>query len=136
MLLIKRNSNKDIITKWAIAEDLIFSYPIGKLYPLYVCSKAHVRHEHINDYVTEKHELYHGYNQTIWLYYFVNENDDLSHTLFFYSVLVRLIGKLFIGIVKLDGTSIDFAKGQYKGMCACIRTFIFKDEIEDLISKG
>jgi len=133
--ILSQYKHKDIITKWAIAEDLIFSFPIGKLHPLYVCAGAHVRHEHVNDYVAAKHEKYLGYNQTIWLYYFVSKNKELSSPLFFYTLLVRMLGKLLQGLIKIDKKPIYTVEGQFKGMCVCFKTMLLRNNIEDILNE-
>ena len=40
--ILLNNPREGINTRWAVCEDLIFSYPLGKQYPLYVCSDAKV----------------------------------------------------------------------------------------------
>jgi len=134
--ILSKYRHKDIITKWAIAEDLIFSFPIGKLHPLYVCADAHVRHEHVNDYVLAKHEKYHGYNQTIWMYYFVRQNQELSRAMFFYTLTIRMLGKLVRGVVKVDIKSIYSAEGLFKGMCICIKSILLNGNIEDVLNEN
>jgi len=134
--ILDNNKHKEIATKWAIAEDLIFSYPIGKLHPLYVCAKAQVRHEHVHDYVDTKHEIYHGYNQTIWLYYFVSQHNELSRVLFFYALILRLVGKLIQGLLKLNKSAIYFAYGQLKGLYVCFDTLIRKKKIENILNEN
>ena len=47
--ILDQFSQAEVTTKWAIGEDLLFSYPIGLRYPLYACAKARVRHEHVAD---------------------------------------------------------------------------------------
>ena len=51
--ILKRFTNREIYLRWAICEDVIFSYPIGKEYPLYVCADAKVRHKHVYDHTTK-----------------------------------------------------------------------------------
>ncbi|MBN1636146.1 MAG: glycosyltransferase [Deltaproteobacteria bacterium] len=124
--ILKAFLHREISSRWAIAEDLIFSYPIGGEYPLYVCADARVRHEHEIDYVSKIKNRFHGYTQTIWMFYFVESNQELSRTLFLWTLLVRIIGKLATGILTLRTAPIEFAVGQVqgsvKGLSALIRS--------------
>ena len=38
--ILINNINEEINNPWAVIEDLMFSYPLGKKYQLYVCSKS------------------------------------------------------------------------------------------------
>lgn len=123
--ILERYSHKEIASKWAIAEDLIFSYPIGKKYPFYVCANARARHEHEFDYGSTKKNWFHGFTQTIMKFYFVESNKDLSRTFFLWTLLVRIVGKFVVGAFTLRIDLIEFAVGQVqgavKGLTALIR---------------
>jgi glycosyltransferase involved in cell wall biosynthesis len=113
--ILQKHSHQEISSRWAIAEDLIFSYPIGKIYPLYICAGAQVRHEHAMDYVSKRKHRYHGRVQTLWIYYFVTHNEGLSAVLFFWTTLVRIIGKIFSGLLMRQADKLEFAFGQCEG---------------------
>jgi len=110
--LLLQYPHKEVKTKWAIGEDLIFSYPIGKKYPMYVCAKAKVTHNH-HPYATNDRDWHYMYGrtQTLWIYYFVSQNKELSRLLFMLYLFTRLIVKLFFGLVKRNNNNIYFVKG-------------------------
>lgn len=118
--ILAERQHREINARWAIAEDLVFSYPVGKRRPLYVCAKAHVRHEHVSDYRVERRDRYHGRIQTLWWYYFVSSNSDLSRVGFLWTLLLRIVGKLGRGAVHRDRASIEFAVGQSAAAAAII----------------
>lgn len=115
------NRHKEINTKWAIGEDLIFSYPLGKKFPLYVCANATVRHNHDNHPKNNKWYYFYGNTQTLWVYYFVRSNKELSKVLFFLTLFMRVFGKLIYGISlgKLD--SINFSIGSIAAIWKIVR---------------
>jgi glycosyltransferase involved in cell wall biosynthesis len=69
----------DTRTSWAICEDLIFSYPISKKYPLYYCAEARVLHDHeIDRSANRSIHFVRGESWALWHLYFVTLNRDLS----------------------------------------------------------
>jgi len=110
--LLVNNKHKEINTKWAIAEDLIFSYPLGKVFPLYVCADATVSHNHYPyDTKDNKWHFSHGRTQTIWVYHFVNSNKELSKILFFFTVFIRVFAKAIYGLITRQHDLVNFSFG-------------------------
>lgn len=110
--LLVNNKHKEINTKWAIAEDLIFSYPLWKVYPLYVCAAATVSHNHY-PYSTKDSQwhFFHGRTQTLWVYHFVKSNRELSKALFLLTIFIRISSKAICGLVARRPDLINFAFG-------------------------
>lgn len=90
----------EIDAKWAICEDLIFCYPIGKNYPLYVCADAKVLHDHIVDPLPAgaPHRL-RGRTWALWQLYFVTINRDLSVAAYVLNVLGLVASGMVIGLL-------------------------------------
>ena len=114
--ILEEFQHKEVNSRWAIGEDIIFSYPIGKKFPLYVCADAKVRHEHIFDYTSTSRHRFHGRTQAMWLFYFVESNIDLSRISFLRVLFLRIIGKFLIGILTRKKEYIEFAIGQIEGV--------------------
>ena len=133
--IIKKYKQEEILSKWAIGEDLIFSYPVGKIHPLYVCAAAHVRHEHQMDYVSNMKFRFHGRTQTMWMFYFVKSNSDLSILLFLGTSFVRILGKLIIGIFTFKRDPIEFAFGQMEGLIKGIKGLTSKKGMASVLSE-
>lgn len=117
--------HKEINSKWAVAEDLIFSYPIGKEYNLYICSDAKVIHEHSVDQF-EKGSIYtqKGKNLAMWRLYFVTENEDLSIFSYIWGTLIGSIGIIFESILKKNTEKIFFGFGLMYGAFIGIYRFV------------
>ena len=118
--ILRSFPHKEVSTKWAIGEDLLFSYPVGKVYPLYVCASAHVRHEHSFDYVKTMPHRFHGRTQTLWLFYFVESNPELSFGFFLWALMLRSFTKCFIGVFRFDKSMMEFGFGQIESAAKII----------------
>ena len=131
--ILVNNKHKEIKTKWAIAEDVIFSYPIGKVFPLYVCASAIISH---NDYPYDtddkKWHFFHGRTQTIWNYHFVHRHKELSRVLFFYTVFIRVFGKLIYGIITRRHDLVSFSHGAISAVAKIIKYFFTSTPKSDL----
>lgn len=123
---------REVSSRWAIAEDLIFSYPVGKRLPLYVCATARARHEHVYDHRPGMQQWYHGRTQTLWTYYFVSTNRELSKALFFWTLGLRMAGKLVRAVIRRDRNSLDFVRGQAAAVMAILRNAAFGGATRDL----
>lgn len=131
--IIKKYPQNKIKAKWAIAEDLVYSYPIGKKYPLYVSSKSCVRHEHVFDYVDSEREYFHGMVQTLWWFYFVESNEDLSRTLFIFVTITKIIGRSLLGILTSDKNRVKFSVGQSQGLFLSLKALLRGQDLMGLL---
>jgi glycosyltransferase involved in cell wall biosynthesis len=123
--VLEQFPHREIASRWAIGEDIIYSYPIGKQFPLYVCAPARVRHEHVTDYVPAKaQDRFHGFTQTLWLLYFIESNENLSRSAFLGTLLVKIVGKAILGTLTLQSKHVKFAMGQLEGILIGSRALI------------
>lgn len=113
--ILKKFTHREISSRWAIGEDVIFSYPIGKQHPLYVCADARVRHEHQADYVSNQKHRFHGLSQTLWVFYFVESNKDLSRLFFLWMLLGSIVGRFIRTLITFNPEYFQFALGQIEG---------------------
>lgn len=114
--ILREFQHRDIAGKWAIGEDIIFSYPIGKRYPLYVCAPARVRHEHEADYTKTLPHRFHGRTQTMSVMYFVELNADLSRAAFLWMILGTVLGRVVVGTATFERRHLEFALGQVQAV--------------------
>lgn len=114
--ILDKFTNKEVSSKWAVCEDVIFSYPIGKKYPLYVCGDAKVRHEHVFDYNVKMKYRYSGKIVTLWRLHFVESNPELSQLLYFWMVSWEIVIRLVKGLFLLRSQEIQYASGQIEGV--------------------
>ena len=98
--ILQNYPHEEICSKWAVCEDLIFSYPIGKIYPLYISKDANVELDNLILYTENaKTLIYKGKTQFIWGAYFVIKNSDMSIFRYMYRQMLSLITTLIKGII-------------------------------------
>jgi len=107
----------EIKGNWAVGEDVIYSYPLSKIYKLEICADARVRHEHKNDQFDKAKVFYNkGRTFTLWKLYFITKNKELSKLQFCYNFGVRALGQIVRGILKKDRTESEFGFGMLIGI--------------------
>ena len=129
--ILRKFRQDELRTFWAIGEDLRFSYPIGKKFPLFICSQAKVRHEHeIDQASTVKKNFYKGYKSIASTLYFVQLH---PHDFSIIACLGMLIGKCFarlsLACVCYDKDSFAKALGEAVGICQCTLALIQRTNI-------
>jgi GT2 family glycosyltransferase len=133
--ILKGFANKEVSSKWAICEDVIFSYPIGKIYPLYVCAGAKVRHEHVYDHKARMKYRYYGKTIVLWRLYFVESHKELSRFLYFHMVLWQILLRCFMGVFLLRPSEIEYAFGQFEGTIKGIMAIVKNKKLLDLLNE-
>lgn len=123
-------------TKWAVGEDLRFSYPIGKKHPFYVCCGAKVRHEKIIDQAPpgEVHR-YRGRKEALATYLFASSHPELSRL----ASLWMLAGSsLVIGLYSLlkgNEDVLQMSLGRAGAVVTCLKSLLglvdIRAELED-----
>jgi len=125
--------NKEIPSKWAICEDVIFSYPIGKRYPLYVCAGAKVRHEHVLDHKSKSKHRYYGRTITLWRLYFVESHAELSRVLYFWMLSWQILARCFAGLFLMRPQELQYGIGQMEGALAGLKAIFRRSSIFELL---
>ena len=134
ILIQHANSPQD--AQWASSEDLIFSYPLGKIYPLFVCASAKVNHEHVYDLKIKKKHKYYGRTETLWRFYFVESNEELSRIFFLWSQLTTIIARCIKGTISLNIRHFQFAFGQLQGVIIGLKVVIREKNLKDLLNES
>jgi glycosyltransferase involved in cell wall biosynthesis len=134
--ILNRFVNMEVSSKWAICEDVIFSYPIGKKYPLYVCADAKVRHEHVYDHKAKMKYRYYGKTITLWRLYFVESHSELSRTLYFWMVLWQIIIRFLIGLLLLRPQEFQYGIGQIEGTLIGMRAIISRSSLLQILNEN
>jgi glycosyltransferase involved in cell wall biosynthesis len=127
---------KEINSRWAICEDLIFSYPIGKKYPLYVCAAAKVRHEHVYDHKADMKYLYYGRTVTLWRLYFVELHPEMSRLLFLWMILGQITLRSVWGLISFQFNHIQYALGQAAGIITGLSAVLRKRDIATVLDES
>jgi glycosyltransferase involved in cell wall biosynthesis len=123
-------------THWAIGEDLRFSYPIGKKYPLYVCAGAKVRHEHVYDQAPASTVYrYRGRKETLGLFYFVETNPELSRLACLWMQTATAFLRALDGCLNSSRPRMQYALGQLDAILIWLKAILgfasLRTELED-----
>lgn len=135
--ILKQFPQDSLNTRWAIGEDLRFSYPIGKQYPLYVCACARVRHEHVYDQAPAgKVHLYRGRKSAISQFYFVQLHEkDFSRIACLWMLLWKSIFRLANACARGRRNELFQALGEMSGWGICVHAAfasrLLRSELED-----
>lgn len=134
--VIQEFSHKSIKSKWAVCEDIIFSYPVSKKYPLYVCSKARVSHD---DFFQEKYidsiNIYRGKNATLWRMYFVTQHENLSLVAFIWMQACQIMSRTVGGIAMLRPNFVLYASGQLYGLFSGLIALLSGRKLQSVIDE-
>jgi len=134
--VIKEFSHLAIKSKWAICEDIIFSYPVSKKYPMYVCKQARVFHDDIpiEQYFNFKN-IYRGKNTVLWRMYFVSLHKELSLASFYWMSVCQIGYRTALGILTLKPNSIIFSTGQLIGLLRGLVILMSGRSLFDIINE-
>ncbi len=133
--ILRKFRQDELRTRWAIGEDLRFSYPIGKEFPLFVCSRAKVRHEHVYDQVqgTNVH-LYRGRKSVVSICFFVQLYREHFSML---ACLWMLAGKCCLRLIescfRFDKAAFTHGLGEAIGIFWCSVSLIRRSSLRTLL---
>lgn len=133
--ILKRHPHQEIRSRWAIGEDIIFSYPIGQSKPLYVCATACVKHEHEPDFEKNKPFRFHGISRSLWMLFFVISNRKLSLVAFLWMSMGSILGKFFYGLIFGRRDNLEFAAGLASGIKSGLLAIMRKRSLTEVIEK-
>ena len=109
--ILKKNINHEINNPWAVIEDIMFSYPIGKKYPLYVSSKSKVKIEEIINDVNSRFYFKRGESFFLQGLYFIVENNSLSVSKFLINKFLHFKLLTIKGIILIKINDCYFSFG-------------------------
>lgn len=116
-------------TRWAVCEDLIFSYPLRQNFKLMVVHNAIVQHNETYQRMTFKQGMFYGISSVIMRYHFNRLNDNLNILAFIWMTLGVMAGQLFIGLLGSPRHFGLFAGNAEGLMRAIINLITFSDSV-------
>ena len=131
--ILKSVFSEPIDTKRSGGEDLMFSYPIGKQYPLYVCANARVRHEHVSDYGVSNVHRYYAENHVLCLLLFVTQHNELSLFLCCYGVFFMGLKNFLFAMLSFNMSLVQSGLGVFSGLLRGIVCLVRKNDIKQLV---
>jgi len=123
--ILEEFPQENLNTRWATGEDLRFSYPIGKRYPLFVCAGAKVRHEHVYDQApTENVYQYRGRKESLAVCYFVESHRELSRVACLWMLAGTAFARLVYGYAKFLPEKLEYAQGQVEAIFIYLKSLL------------
>jgi glycosyltransferase involved in cell wall biosynthesis len=133
--VLEKFPHREIKSKWATCEDLIYSYPISKLFPLYVCANARVRHEHVFSNQKDPLAKYRGTNSLLWRLYFIESNPEFSASLYLFQQAMIVPWRFIHGLLTQKSEEIKYGYGQAEGILRGMYCKLKKKSIYSLINE-
>jgi glycosyltransferase involved in cell wall biosynthesis len=133
--ILRKFRQDELRTHWAIGEDLRFSYPIGKQFPLFVCSQAKVRHEHVtNQWAGLNVQFYQGRKSVASIILFVQQfPKDFSVSACLWMLVGKCCARFVVASVRFDKASFGKAIGEAIGIFCCSLALIRKSCIRTML---
>lgn len=131
--ILRDFKNQEIPSRWAITEDLMFSYPVHKAgEALFVCASA--RGAHIDDTPTETFGAgwFRGNSAVLWRYMFVTAHAELSLWMFFWMVFGQIPGRVAQGMLG-RGWHFGYALGYGRGLLLCLHSIVTGRDIRSYL---
>lgn len=122
--ILLQHFNEEIPSRWAITEDLMFSYRLwyrGDV--LCVCAAA--RAQHIDPTLSKGFAAgrFRGKAAVMWRFLFVSDRPELSIIAFFWMTLGQTLGRLAKALCGRP-EEVGYAIGYGQGMFACVRAAV------------
>lgn len=128
--ILEEYPQETLNTRWAWGEDIRYSYPIGKKYPLFVCAAARVRHEHVYDQAPpDDVHRYQGRKGAIALFYFVLSHPELSRVAALWMLLASAGANLTVGAVTCNSALWQYGRGRMEGIKICLKSLRGKTDL-------
>ena len=124
----------DFSTKWAVCEDLIFSFQLSQTHKMFVVQDARVKHDEKQELMKFSKGLFYGKSSVVMRYYFCSINSDIDSVLFFWMTFGILFGHL---VRALSGSLINLAffMGGVNGLIAIFLNFFSGRNAKDLATQ-
>ncbi|MGK5091521.1 glycosyltransferase [Deltaproteobacteria bacterium TL4] len=121
--ILKTVHHQAVNTRWAIYEDVIFSYPIGKHYPLYVCADARVKHDHPQKYWGR----FYGRTFVVWRLYFVASHKELSNIQGVWAFANEMIIRTLV-LFRFKKGNLDYTIGELQGLYIWMKAMLLSKD--------
>ena len=121
-------------TRWAVCEDLIYSFPLRHSYRLMVASNARVLHNETYNSMSFRKGIFYGRSGAEFRYHFVKTNSELS-TWAYFCITVSIITKNFA--IGLFGSPkhLGLFFGGLIGLVNCIRCSFEAGDSENMVKE-
>ena len=121
-------------TRWAVCEDLMYSYPLRNSYRMAVVHDAIMLHNDTYSTMSSKKGMFYGASSVIMRYHFVQQNQNLSTLAFFWMSLGILAGHLARGVIG-SKRHLGLFSGGVKGLIEVLFNHLMQRDSKSLALK-
>jgi hypothetical protein len=120
----------ELKTRWAIGEDLRFSYPVGKRHPLYVCAAARVRNVLIFDQQAPNAvHRFRGRKSALATFYFASSHAEFSRMACLAMLIAKCASQGIGALARRDGAALQNTLGQAEAIAVCVRSMFGRADV-------
>lgn len=120
--ILEAHANRPVETSWAVGEDLMFSYPVGKREKLLVCAAALCVHEDEAPVLNFPSGRFRAYRGVVSRFVFVRQHDELSRGLFVWMIFGQALGRVARALMGRPG-EWGALVGTVEALMGCLRHF-------------
>lgn len=121
-------------TRWAVCEDLMFSFPLRKTHRMVVVHDAMMKHNEAYITMSFNQSFFYGASSVIMRYHFVQQNQCLSMAAFLWMSLGVLAGHLAIGVFG-SIRHLGLCSGGAKGLIEVLVNYLMQRDSRSLAKK-
>ena len=128
--ILEEYRQPELKTRWAIGEDIRFSYPVGKRHPLYVCAAAKVRLVPTFDQVPpDAVHRYRGRKGALAAFYFASLHPELSRAACLSLLAAKCAHQALSGMLRRDSALFQNAAGQASAIGTCVLSLFGRRDV-------
>ncbi|MGZ8156226.1 MAG: glycosyltransferase family 2 protein [Burkholderiales bacterium] len=121
--ILEQYRQPELKTRWAIGEDIRFSYPVGKEHPLYVCASAKMRLVPTFDQAPpDAVHRYRGRKGSLAAFYFASSHPELSRAACLAMLTAKCVSQGASALLRRDRAAIQNSLGQAEAIAICVRS--------------
>ena len=118
-------------TRWAVCEDLMYSYPLSRKYRLMVAAHANVCHNETYGKMSFRQGIFYGISGAIMRYHFVRQNPNLKTWAYMWMTIGVIIGNLGRGLLG-SPRHLGLCFGGVEGLVRAITCSLINGDSTDL----
>jgi len=124
----------ELRTRWAIGEDIRFSYPVGKQHPLYVCADAKVRVVATFDqFPPSAVHRFRGHKSSLATFYFASSHPELSRSACLAMLTAKCASQGLAALVRRDAAGLQNTLGQAQAIGICVRSLLGRADVRSAL---
>lgn len=129
-----RYEQEEVRTRWAVGEDVRFSYRVGKSHSLIVACKAGFIEKQVSATASRPSQAYYrGVKAGAAFYYFAKTNPEFSKLACIWMLFGRMCGSVLAGLLRLEAWRFHYALGHAAVLASIPGDFLKLSDVRRLM---